>query len=304
MDPDRALDEYASRQYGVFSLAQATSAGMTSRMVDVRVGRGSWIRLASGVYALASAPPRWERQLAGAILGEQDAIAAGQAAAHLHGFSGFRRGRPVIMVPEGRNARSPLARVIRSRWFEDVRRSRVGAFLCTDPAETIVTLARDLSSPRIEHLVDECLASGLVDIDVLTAVVADRGGSPGMSRLRPILEERTADAYQPPTSELERLLHRLLDHPSVPAHRRQHPFRSERIEMIVDAYIPEWRLIVEADGRRWHTRKADFERDRLRDNAATARGIAVLRFTWRMLKRDPNGCLATLIDTGVTRTAS
>ena len=27
--------------------------------------------------------------------------------------------------------------------------------------------------------------------------------------------------------------------------------------MIVDALVPTWRLIIEADGRRWHTRVAD-----------------------------------------------
>jgi very-short-patch-repair endonuclease len=44
--------------------------------------------------------------------------------------------------------------------------------------------------------------------------------------------------------------------------------------------LPEHRLIVEADGRRWHTRVADFDRDRWRDNEATANGYRTLRFTW------------------------
>jgi very-short-patch-repair endonuclease len=72
--------------------------------------------------------------------------------------------------------------------------------------------------------------------------------------------------------------------------------------MTVDAYVPSWRLIIEADGRRWHSRKADFERDRLRDNLATSHGVAVLRFSYQMLTRNPQHCLTTILETGRVRT--
>jgi hypothetical protein len=41
MGPDRRLDEFAARQYGVFSLKQARDVGMTDRMVEGRLGSGS-----------------------------------------------------------------------------------------------------------------------------------------------------------------------------------------------------------------------------------------------------------------------
>jgi very-short-patch-repair endonuclease len=100
---------------------------------------------------------------------------------------------------------------------------------------------------------------------------------------------------------LERLLYRLLDHPAIPDVTRQFPFAREVVPGTVDAYVPEWRLITESDGRRWHTRKADFERDRIRDNQATAHGIGVLRFTYQMLTRTPDECLRLLLETGRTR---
>jgi very-short-patch-repair endonuclease len=43
--------------------------------------------------------------------------------------------------------------------------------------------------------------------------------------------------------------------------------------------IPAWRLVLEADGRRWHARVADFDNDRWRDNQAAALGLRVMRFT-------------------------
>lgn len=64
-----------------------------------------------------------------------------------------------------------------------------------------------------------------------------------------------------------------------------------------------WRLVVEADGRRWHTRVADFERDRARDVEALRHGHVVARFTWSQLTRRPDECLAALLDIGATRAA-
>lgn len=301
MGPDRLLDEYAARQFGVISLSQARLAGITDRMVDRRVESGAWIRLASGVYALGSAPPSWERQLAAAILSRPEAVVAGRSAAYLHRLDGFGPGRPVVMVPIDGNARSPIARVVRSRYFHDLERVRVRGFSVSGPAETLVTLAGELTGARLEALVDDVLASGLVDGEGLMSTIEARPGARGISNLRRITADRLSDAYQPPTSSLEHLLYALLSRPGIPAVTRQSPFPVETIPMTVDAYIPAWALIVEADGRRWHTRKADFERDRLRDNLAISRGIAVLRFTYSMLNHDPDHCLATILDTGKTR---
>jgi very-short-patch-repair endonuclease len=45
--------------------------------------------------------------------------------------------------------------------------------------------------------------------------------------------------------------------------------------------------VIEADSRRWHTRKRDFAVDRQRDNDATLAGWRVLRFTWADLTKRP-----------------
>ena len=53
-------------------------------------------------------------------------------------------------------------------------------------------------------------------------------------------------------------------------------------------------LIVEADGRRWHTRTADFARDRRRDRQAATRGWLTVRISWEELMSDPGGVAADL----------
>ncbi len=304
MHPDRLLDEYAARQYGVFSLTQARSVGLTPKMVETRLSSGAWVTLAPSVYAVASAPPRWERQVAAALLSRERAIATGRTAAVLHQFPSAKEGRPEIMIAPGGNARSPLARVVRSKYFDDVSRTRVRGFEVTDEAETIVVLARHLPTTRLEQLVDEVIARGSCSPGEISDLLARRPGLAGSRRLGAVIGARLETAYQPPTSELERVLYRLVDHPRGPPTTRQLPIQFENTTALVDLYIPSWRLIVEADGRRWHTRKADMERDRNRDNEATAHGLAVLRFTWTMLTSESANCLDVLIRTGEARRAS
>lgn len=304
MNPDRRIDEYASRQHGAFSRTQAEKAGFSSRMVLTRVQNGAWIRLAPSVYALASASPNWERQMAAALLTREKAIVAGRSAAYIHGFPGFGPGRPVIMVVAGGNARSPLARVIRSHRFDEVGRVRKRGFELTDEAETVLNLAPSLDAKRLEALVDHLLARKSCTAEQLHRVVKANRGARGVAALRSIVEYRLPDAYQPPTSVLEGLLYPILDDPRLPPYSRQVPVVYEEVDATVDALIDPWLLIVEGDGRRWHTRKADHDRDRLRDNEAVAHGYAVLRFTYELLRDSPEKVIDTILRTGRFRQAS
>ena len=55
----------------------------------------------------------------------------------------------------------------------------------------------------------------------------------------------------------------------------------------VDAVLCTSSVILEADGRRWHTRVADFSRDRRRDRVALAHGHPTVRFTFEELTSAP-----------------
>lgn len=297
------IHAFLSRQYGVITLQQARRAGLTDRMIDYRVETGRWVRLARGVFAVASAPPTWQRDLAAAVLFHPTAIVSGRSAAVLHGFPGVRRGRPEVMVPRTSNARSPLGRVQRSAFFHQVGRTRVTGFEATSPAETVLTLAARFPYNRIEVFVDDTLFRGIARLgdydDILDRIAGGR--VKGWNDLRSIIDKRKPDAYQPPASELERLSRRLTDRPEVPPVDHQHPILGDAGPMVVDTFIDDWLLVVEIDGRNYHTRKADFERDRRRDNAAAALGYVTLRFTWKMVTTDFDYCLRTLLETGRRR---
>ena len=301
MQAERRLDTIASHQYGVFTRDQAVKAGLSKSTIQTKLENGTWVRLAPATYAMHSAPAKWERQLAAAVLSHPGSIVGGGSAALLHELPGFSKGRPTIVIPQGSNARSPIGRVMRSHRFEQIERTRIRGFEVSSEAETILQVARDLSSDDVERLVDFALARRTVRIEELARVADASSGVPGVTKLRPVVNYRSAHAYQPPTSELERLLYRLLDHPDLPPYQRQAPLHFKRTAATVDAFIPAWKTIVEGDGRRWHQRQADMAADRRRDNEAIAAGFVIVRLMWADLRDRPADCLDVLIRTGAVR---
>ena len=62
----------------------------------------------------------------------------------------------------------------------------------------------------------------------------------------------------------------------------------------VDLHWPAERLVVEVDGYAFHSSRAAFERDRLRDADLQARGHRVLRITFRRIDEAPHAVVARL----------
>lgn len=298
-----SVDAVAASQHGVISRPQAIAAGVTNDGIQHRLETAAWVVLAPGVYALRSAPRTWERDLTAALLSRPGSLACRRSAARLHELEGFRPARPEIVIPYGGNARSGVATIRRSVYFADLGRTTIRGCATIDLPETLFMLAGVVGDDRFHRLVDGVLTAERCSIEELNDIHLRHLGDriPGITRFQRTLETRQGRAYVPPASELERRLALLLGRPGIPEAVFQHPLPWGSGPQRVDAYLPGWRLIVEADGRAWHTRVADFERDRERDNAATAHGVAVLRFTWAMLTRRFARCVELLMHTGTHR---
>ena len=284
---DRAIDGLARRQHGAFHRRQAVRIGFTRSMIRRREGAGRWVRLAgSEVFALPSHLHGWLRQAMAATLALPDGALSGPAAAALLGFPGWPRARIEACTRRQTTYRSP---------FGDVRTtSTVGRVMVVEgirvvsPADCIVQLAAQLSPTEVNDLVDDVrrLRRHLLEElgDRYAALAHSR--LPGLAGVRFALEEH-GDGAAPSESELERRLRGVLasvpDLPSVDWQAT--PAWLVRGAGRVDGLIPAWRLVVEADGRDWHTRVRDFERDRERDAVALAFGHATLRLTWHQLVR-------------------
>jgi len=296
----KEIEQLAASQHGVVSRSQAEDTGIGGRAIVRRVASGHWLRLDSEVFSVNGTPKTRYQHLWAAYLSRPEALVTGRSAAHLYEFPGVKLGKPQILLPFSGNARSPIAQVIRSRHYELVAHQPIDGLRVTTRAETLLVLAFRSPPTLIERWVDSQMALeklAAADFDPIFARLAN-ARLRGLRPLQRIVLARDRDSYQPPTSHLEHYLYRLLDHPEIPRSERQLPFAFDMVGATVDAYIKEWKMIVEADGRRWHTKKADFEHDRRRDNAAAERGLLVMRFTYRMLKDDSEGCLRTLIHAG------
>jgi Protein of unknown function (DUF559) len=118
----------------------------------------------------------------------------------------------------------------------------------------------------------------------------------GSARLRRVLA-----AYRDPAptrSELERLFIELVKRAGIPM-----PLVNTIVAGLeVDFYWPDSRLVVELDGRAYHSNPRAFETDRLRDARLLKAGIRVLRITYQRLVNDPQGVIDDLV--ALTRAAA
>jgi len=282
-DIDRHADRLARTQHGVFSRRQIIALGATRHMVSGRVGNGRWLELAPAVYALPSHPGTWHRALMTAVLAEWRAVVAGGSAAALHGLTGYRPGRVEIVAPSGRNHHSNVALIHRS----DVYRStRVLAIPVLTVCDSLFMVAGLSDGHRVQVALDDALASGMLTVEELQRRYLGFAGSrrAGLGRMRALIDERSGGAFVPPESVLEGMLYAILDRPGMPRYRRQAPL-PWAADRRADAALVDAPVLLEADGRPWHTRVADFEHDRVRDRLASAHGHATLRFTHADLTR-------------------
>jgi very-short-patch-repair endonuclease len=235
-----------------------------------------------------------------AILSRPRAIATGISAAYLHGFHGFGPGRPSILVPWTASGRSTIAKVTRSVWFATLPRATIRSIETISAAETVVSLAAELPAWRIIRVFEDGLAASRFTLDEFDEIFerVDGGRVRGIRIVRKLAAVHSADAPEKGASYLERFLEMLLAEPVVPDSVREFPFQLRVKDARVDAYIPDWEIVVEADGRNEHTRREAFETDRERDNGLAARGILVMRFTYRKLRYERDQCLRNLVEAG------
>jgi hypothetical protein len=303
---DRAIDGLARRQHGVFHRRQAVRIGCTPGLIRTRLATGRWVRLrGSQVFGLPSHPGTWQRQAMAATLHVPGSALSGAAAAAALGFPGWRHGRPEVVTRHGSTNRSPFGVVRQSATVG--RLTVVDGIRIVSSADCLVQLAPELGAVGLGALLDDV---GTTDRNVLHELreryvrLAD-SRLPGIADVRSVLDAR-GDGTVPPSGVLGRKLRQVFAGiPSLPPVEWEATLPwLERGRGRVDAVIHDWQLVVEADGRAWHTRVEDFERDRWRDNLALAHGYATTRWSWQQLTTQPTACRNVLVAIGARRSGS
>jgi very-short-patch-repair endonuclease len=129
-------------------------------------------------------------------------------------------------------------------------------------------------------------------------------GKPGVRALGEVLDEH-GDGYVADASKLERALFIAVESAGLPPPRRQGPLPGRgALEGLVDAAYHDAKVIIEADGRRWHTRIRDLKRDHQRDAEAARVGWQTLRFLYEEIMGDPGDVCAVIRDVCAVRMRS
>lgn len=284
---DEALARLGARQFGVVLRSEALALGLTPQGLSRRCSKGILRRLHEGVYALTAVPPSPKQTLFAACRwGGSGTAASHRSAAALWNLDGFDLEVLEISGPRRLRSGSVVAHPTRRPLpAEDL--TTVGGIPVTKIERTLVDLAAVVAPDDLEDAIDSAFRQRLTTVSRLKLRVRAEQGRRGIGKLRALLEERD-DRGRPSASRFETRLNRLLLSSGLPAMREYKIWNGGEFVARVDFCFPEAKLIVEADGFRWHSARRAWQRDRERRNQLTAMGWKVIQATWDDLTRRPN----------------
>jgi very-short-patch-repair endonuclease len=297
--PDVVATELAALQCGAFARWQLEARGVDDAAIRRRLANGYWSSHVAGVYGLPSHPPSFDQRLWIAWLAVGPAaVVSHESAAELHDLHAVARGLVTVTARHPTHHRIPGAFVHQINDVLPEHRTSVRGLPTATVARTVVDLAGRVDRERLLHIAESAKhrrQTSYEEIGVVLMSVARRG-KPGVGRLARVLDTLAAFGGLE-QSVLERKLLLVLKQHRLPPPILQmpHPGRSLPASC-VDAGYPEAKLIVEADGRFWHSRTSDITRDRERDAEAARAGWLTLRLLYEQINGDPAGSAATVRD--------
>jgi len=295
VEADRLLARVAARQDGVVTRADALNSGLTARQVERRCAVGQWHRLARGIYVLDAGAITSRQRLRAVLLTLPEAVASHQTAAELLRIRTGLGSVVAITVPLSSRHVSRFATVHRSRTLASRDVLLLDGMAVTSRCRTLVDLSGRVAAGDLARSVDQQLAGRLIRLEELRSAY-DRIGRfrTTCADLRQVLLERSP-GYVATESELEAAFLALLDRHGLPPPVRQFaPSWLAPEKGRVDFAYPGARVVVEVDGRRWHTRDAAVRRDRWRDRQGQLAGWLVLRYGYEELRHEERDVAAEI----------
>jgi very-short-patch-repair endonuclease len=250
--------------------------------IDRQVRNGTLRPVLPGVYSAPNMCESVRTRIIAVMCWDPDAILVGPAAAWASFWPEIRVANITCSL---RHQRRP------QRGYEFARRripaelvvSRAGVRL-TSPALTALDLCASLGGEAIDQAL-RTRATSLAHLQRAMELTAARVGN--RTRRRLLLDSRAE-----PWSAAERSIHRLLRFAGITGWEANKPVVLRDLTCYVDLIFRKLKLVIEIDGRLYHTGAEVFETDRRRQNLLVLDGWCVLRFTWTMIEEHPKEVLA------------
>lgn len=272
----------AIANHGLVTRSLLRKAGMSDQRINRWMRSGQLHPIGPGVYRLFETPgDRWT--IAAAVLSIHGSAADLHTAAKLHGLAMPQpECLPQIVVPRSGTNRSGLAEVRQSGHLPLDDICLVDGIRSLTIARTVCELVPMVGPFVSERLISSALSHSEVTESELQAcdMSLARRGRPGVqhrrSRLGLFLTGEDTNL-----SVLERRFLLSYQETSLPVLEAQYrPPWFDGITGVVDFGLEGWRVIIEVDGRAWHSSIAARNEDARRDRRAMRHGWQVLRFSW------------------------
>lgn len=287
-DAEHKVYQLAGTQAGYITTQQALACGMSPDAINRRARSKRWNRAKLGLYLIPGFAPSW-RGLLSAATAALKAVVSHESAAEIHNLPWVERRKAVVTVPTRTTNRFPDVIVHQSTDLSADQIVVIDGLPVTNAVRTVIDLAATRRPHIVGRLVDHLVVTKMATIDEIEDSVRDlsRRGKPGMKTMKVVLDPRIGENFLG-DSHLELLGLRFFEQWGFPRPECQYPLPWRSFcRGRVDFAFPTIKLIIELDGRRWHSTLDSFEDDRLRDNNAQLAGWRVLRITYRMLMEQP-----------------
>lgn len=270
---------------GIITTKQAVSCGLTRHLIDGKVRRGEWLRLAPGVFRSA-AHDYTETAMVRAVVVAHRGIADGTTAAW---WFGMLKELPLPLTLSCLNKPAPID------WPVTVRVSRRKlqpemVTECRDLALTtkaVTALICAVELPEGSAFLDRMLQVKQVGLDELQHAVVVAAGMHGIVEARRLVAVASSDSE----SEAERLFVRLLQGRGVTGWVQQ--MWSGRFRL--DFAWPEQQVAVEISGWTFHRYQERHANDINKANHLEAISWRELQFNWHMLNDSGEACVGQVI---------
>ena len=269
--------ERAEAQGGLLRWSDLDTLGYHRRHVRRLVVAGRLHELHRGVYALGHrAISRRAQFLAAVWWVGADAVLSHDSAVAFYGWviEDPEQWPPIHVSTTRQRVRSSTAVIVhRTRHLDHRDAIDFGLLPVTDRVRTLIDHADGVGYEELRAVADQLPSLPKRRLIEARGRMPNRAGAERTHRLI-----HSEDAH--PRSAMERRFVRYCNALGVP-----HPDRRNvRVHGIaVDCWYAGPRLVVELDSRAHHTRRRQFEADRLRDRALKRQGIDTLRLTWHDL---------------------